>query len=348
MAHDIEISVEYHDELNPKIWDGDNMHLDVRVALLKSALAFLDFLEVENLKIKGAIFVGSNASYNYTQYSDCDVHILMDFSQTLCANLAENFFQTKKTLWNQIHAGVNVLGYNVEIYPEDIGNKVKAAGVYDLLKGEWIKKPKQEKPSYDSSAVAAKVDALVDEIDSICSADNLPEIEEMFRKLTKMRRAGLARAGEFSTENLAFKTIRNLGYIDKLAKSRLAAQDDELSLNHKCPICETPEGGFDRCTVQTVNAFADFYHFQPIRLETEIPLTGEDVVNALQKRGLKMRADPSATGKTLSQWIPAHRTGTWYVSTDGHAMALIQGNLVDAEHKGPDQRRIVGAWEFRR
>lgn len=343
-----DVSIEYHAKLNPYIWDGDDIRLDVRVKLLKSAYAFIEFIDLPDLKIEGVQFVGSNASYNYTDYSDCDVHVIIDFDESPCPEMAENFFQTKKTLWNKMHEAVNVNGYKVELYAEDIKNPTKASGMYDLLKGEWIKKPVKEEPSFDNAAVAAKATALANEIDAICAAGDIEDVNDMFAILKDMRRAGLAQAGEFSTENLAFKTIRNLGYIDKLGEARLKAQDSDLSLNRECPICETPEGGFDRCTVQTVNAFADFYHFQPITRETDIPITGADVVHALQHAGLSYQRDESAAGKALSQWIPAHRTGTWYVSTDGHAMALINGTLVDAEHKGPDNRRIVAALQFRR
>jgi hypothetical protein len=342
------ITVEYHDSLNPAIWDGEDMRIDVRVTLLKSAYAFVEFLDVPDLEIVGVRFVGSNASYNYTEYSDCDVHVILDFEKSPCPDMAENFFDTKKTLWNKIHEAVQVNGYKVEIYAEDIKNPTKAAGVYDLLKGEWVNKPKKEKPKFNDADVEAKVDALTNEIDAICSAGDLDDIQKMFDLLRKMRRAGLVKAGEFSVENLAFKTIRNLGYIDKLSAARLKRQDDDLSLDRECPLCEMPEGGFDRCTVQTVNAFAQYYHFHPITRENDIPITGADVVHALQHVGLKMQVDRTAKGKALSQWVPAHRTGTWYVSTDGHAMALINGTLVDAEHKGPDNRRIVAAVQFKR
>jgi uncharacterized protein YsxB (DUF464 family) len=344
-----DITVEFHDSLNEKIWDGDEMRLDVRVTLLKSAYAFIEFLDMPDLKIEGVQFVGSNASFNYTDYSDCDVHVVIDFDESPCPELAENFFLTKKTLWNQMHEAVSVMGYKVELYAEDVKNPATAAGVYDLLNGKWLKRPEKEEPEVDCSAVSAKAEAMVNEINAICATQDKNEIEQMFERLRLMRKAGLVEAGEYSVENLAFKTIRNLGYIDKLSKARLKAQDKELSLDHECPICETPEGGLNRCTVQTVNAFADFYHFQPITHETQIPITGADVVHYLEGHGLKQALrDASAPGKSLAQWLPAHRSGTWYVSTDGHAMAMINGQLVDAEQKGADGRRIICAIQFKR
>jgi hypothetical protein len=45
-----------------------------------------------------------------------------------------------------------------------------------------------------------------------------------------MRRSGLDTAGEFGVENLAFKIVRNLGYLDKLSKAYTQQQDRDLSL----------------------------------------------------------------------------------------------------------------------
>ena len=39
-----------------------------------------------------------------------------------------------------------------------------------------------------------------------------------------MRRAGLDQGGEFSVENLAYKILRNLGYLDRLSR----ALDDQI------------------------------------------------------------------------------------------------------------------------
>jgi hypothetical protein len=46
-----------------------------------------------------------------------------------------------------------------------------------------------------------------------------------------MRQAGLDAGGEFSTENLAFKIIRNKKFLDKLYKTKNSKVDQELSLD---------------------------------------------------------------------------------------------------------------------
>jgi len=55
----------------------------------------------------------------------------------------------------------------------------------------------------------------------------------MKERITNMRKAGLERAGEWSTENLVFKKLRNLGVIDKLTDKIRELEDQELSLESK-------------------------------------------------------------------------------------------------------------------
>ena len=45
-----------------------------------------------------------------------------------------------------------------------------------------------------------------------------------------MRSAAVKKGGEFSVENLAFKILRNEGYIEKLHNAFTQHQDSELSL----------------------------------------------------------------------------------------------------------------------
>ena len=45
-----------------------------------------------------------------------------------------------------------------------------------------------------------------------------------------MRIAGLKQSGEFSIENIVFKELRNLGYIDHINDHITSNQDKDLSL----------------------------------------------------------------------------------------------------------------------
>lgn len=227
----VSAGIAFHDTLNPAIWDGDEMRLEVRVHLLRAAKEFYEFLDVEGLRLSDIIFTGSNCAYNYTSLSDCDVHLLVDFENSVCPDLAENFFNTKKSLWNASH-DIEIRGYGVEMYVEDTGEPVKAQGVYSLVTGNWVRKPSREKPEWNDSDVFAKVDQLADEIDRLLdSTPDYQDIQDMFARLRKLRKAGLEKGGEFSVENLAFKALRNLGFLERLSDARTQSQDSSLSLN---------------------------------------------------------------------------------------------------------------------
>ena len=58
-------------------------------------------------------------------------------------------------------------------------------------------------------------------------------LRKIKERITTMRKAGLEKAGEWSTENIVFKILRNLGIIDKLTQQIRELEDEELSLEQK-------------------------------------------------------------------------------------------------------------------
>jgi len=103
--------------------------------------------------------------------------------------------------------------------------------MYSILEDEWIKRPRHTIPDIDNSAITAKVHDLVVQIDhAIDSADDAEDLKRITDKLRRMRRSGLDSGGEFSVENLTFKTLRNMGYIKRLHDGYLHRQDQQLSM----------------------------------------------------------------------------------------------------------------------
>jgi hypothetical protein len=223
-------NIRFHDQLNPKLWDGTSLRLEVRVRLMRAALAFYKFLEVQELKLTDIVITGSNAAFNFTDLSDIDIHLIVDYDKALCPDIAENFFTTKKTLWNLSHKIV-IRGHGLEMYVEDTKTPAYSNGVYSLLRGVWIKEPAATKPTWDDAAVIMKTESIADQIDALLDGDADPvKVETLLRKLKVMRQSGLAAGGEFSTENLAYKSLRALGYLDRLWQAKEKAQDADLSL----------------------------------------------------------------------------------------------------------------------
>ena len=72
-------------ELNQSIWDGEKLNTLVRERLLKIADDFIEDLEiVEKEDIEDIRLTGSLANYNYTSYSDIDLHVIIDFQKVVC------------------------------------------------------------------------------------------------------------------------------------------------------------------------------------------------------------------------------------------------------------------------
>lgn len=229
-------NIAYHSELNPQVWDGTNLRIDVRLRLLEIAKKFIEYLEVPNFKLKDIILRGSLVNYNYTQYSDFDLHLVTNYEELGC-DIAENFYMAKKRIWNDEH-DITIKGYDVELYVEDVDAENVSAGTFSVLDNKWLRIPKREDPNIDERAVSAKARTLMAEINRARRSNDVDEIQRLQDKIKTMRKAGLDRAGEFSTENLAFKIVRNKGYLDKLYKAKTQAIDNELSLDEALQLAE--------------------------------------------------------------------------------------------------------------
>ena len=57
--------------------------------------------------------------------------------------------------------------------------------------------------------------------------------DKVKNKIAKMRQIGLSDQGIYSPENLAFKMLRNAGYLEKLSALKIEAYDRMMSLTLK-------------------------------------------------------------------------------------------------------------------
>jgi hypothetical protein len=224
-------NIAYHDQLNPEVWDGDKLRVDVQYKLLEIAKRFIEYLEVPDFKLEDVILRGSLTNYNYTQYSDFDLHIVTDFSVLDC-DITEAFYMAKKRIWNDEH-DITIKGHEVELYVEDRDAKNVSEGTYSVLDSKWLRIPKHNPPTIDDRAVSAKARDLMTQINRAVKTGSVEDIQRLQDKIKTMRQAGLDQGGEFSTENLAFKIVRNKGYLDKLYKNKNSKFDQELSLDER-------------------------------------------------------------------------------------------------------------------
>ena len=222
-----------HSSLSKKIWVGKDMLPEFREALLKIADAFIDYLGVD-IDITDITMTGSYANYNYTEFSDIDLHILIDMrSIDADTNLVDEFFAAKRSFWNDRH-DIELKGIEVELYPQDVNEEHSSSGVFSVLEDRWLIEPTKFKSKLDIEKIEKSSSKIIKEIESaiknsIKTSDN-NDIERMLKKLKKMRSAGLSRAGELSDENVIYKVIRSRGLLQKLFDKKYEIDDLNLGL----------------------------------------------------------------------------------------------------------------------
>jgi murein DD-endopeptidase MepM/ murein hydrolase activator NlpD/LAS superfamily LD-carboxypeptidase LdcB len=239
-------SFDLQDELNSKIWikvKGDNYFISqkVREKLLEIAYEFIEFLNVDII-VSDVHLTGSLANYNWSQYSDFDLHIIADFEQfpKNKLDLYKELLTLKKTIFNS-DQNIKIYGYDVELYAQDENEEHTSTGVYSLISNDWIEKPKKEKFEINKSVLKKKIDQWTEKIDKILeSAEEEKDlqkskkiIDNLKTKLKEYRKIGLEKGGEMSYENLVFKYLRRSGHIEKLFNFKKEKLDKGLSLKEQ-------------------------------------------------------------------------------------------------------------------
>jgi predicted nucleotidyltransferase len=236
-------AIEKHTTLNSKLFTKDEVLKDkVRDKMLEIVDEFLADLKEQDIKIKvdDILLIGSNASYNYTKDSDIDLHILANAKAAeYKSDIAAALYGAYRTIFNK-KLDITLYGIPLEIFVETEDSARVSNGVYSIKKNKWVKRPIQEDiPEYDTKAL----DELVDKWEADCKdlianikADKLDDEKKVVKMLEdiyeKLRKKGIAK-GEYSPENLAFKELRNKGYLDQLKDYRNELVSKRLSLEEK-------------------------------------------------------------------------------------------------------------------
>ena len=222
------------------IWQSeDRIKPEITSRLIQIALDFLQNIDVHPDDLSDIILTGSIANYNWTEFSDIDLHLLIDFRKIdKNTDLVSEFFNAKKADWNKMHQ-IMIKGHEVEIYVQEVNEPHISTGVYSLLEDEWYIKPNKEIPKINYDTVKIKAKSLMDQIDRVQNIYDRKNYEAsqnvsniLKDKIKRLRRCGLAEKGIYSTENLVFKTLRNNGYIKKLLDLKNKSYDNMMSLNH--------------------------------------------------------------------------------------------------------------------
>ena len=228
-----------NNELNAKFFDKKGLKPHIIRRLVKIAQNFYKNLKIY-VPIDYITLTGSLANYNWSKYSDVDLHILIDFTQfdevPEDRELIEDYLSARRALWNKKHK-IMIKGFEVEIYIQDSSEPHVSTGVYSLMNKNWLVEPRREEFKIDNKDVEKKAKSLMDLIDRGEGILKDKKYEESYLfatklkdKIAKFRKAGLETGGQYSAENIAFKVLRRNEYLKKLSSLVTDSYDKKMSM----------------------------------------------------------------------------------------------------------------------
>jgi hypothetical protein len=232
MSEEIKSTLEYHQTLNPKIWEGFDLKTEVREKLIEIGNAWAEWAKIPVQAIKDMILVGGNANYNYTPKSDIDLHLLIDVDAIPdCPAYIDEYLKDKKQLWSLTH-DIKIYDQPVEVYAQDMNDGfVQDQGVFSIGQNTWLTEPVYKDITLDDVYTLQKVQDYIDQINNLIdsNADD-SAFEKLKKKFREMRSEAIKSGGEFSQGNLIFKELRNLGYLDRITNYLRSRANERLSL----------------------------------------------------------------------------------------------------------------------
>lgn len=223
-------AIKVNDTLNPKLWDLTTNELlpDVKNQLMSIVEVFENYIDIP-LNIVDIQLVGSNASFNYADTSDIDLHIIANFELTSTDTaILQALCDAKKTSFNKTY-DIRIKGLEVEVYVQDINAGIVSNGIYSLCLDEWVKFPVpiNNVVKHDNTIALKK---WTDRINQVIATNNKSEIEDIINTLYLIRHNSIAVDGEYGAGNQLFKDIRSAGLLQQLKDALIKSTSDELSL----------------------------------------------------------------------------------------------------------------------
>ena len=199
LLSELKLTLQSHEELNPRLWD-DKKKLDPEVwrALDRIGKEWAEFANIPKGAIKDVIVTGGNANYNYTKYSDIDLHLVIDKDMIDCQDVLDDYFQSKKQLWALTH-DIKVKGQPVELYAQSYRDPFREGqGIYSLKSNKWLQEPTPYKINRKHPEVIRKVKDLMFQIDTLIDSrsDDRDAFKRLKSRLKEMRSSAIEKGGE--------------------------------------------------------------------------------------------------------------------------------------------------------
>ena len=230
-------SFKVQTQLEPTIWRDNTLDPQIRDRLLEIVQNFIGGLS-KDVEIRDIHITGSLANYNWSSYSDLDLHVIVDFLKA-DDNVArlKAYFDEERMRWNDEN-NIKIGDYEVEIYVQDASEVHFSGGIYSVLNDKWLTEPIPYEGEIDFATARKKSDDITTQVNLLGHVvragsynTGLKSIERLKRKIRRMRRAGLeSNAKEFSPENIAFKILRREGILKKLNDLKYNVEQKEIDL----------------------------------------------------------------------------------------------------------------------
>lgn len=230
-----------NDTLNPVIFD-ENMKMKEEISdtLLQIAKDYFTSLKI-NIPVKDITMTGSLSNYNWSKYSDVDLHIIIDLDKMGDKkDMIKDLLDAKTRAWNDKH-DITVKGYDVELYLQPYDQEHFSTGVYSVLNDEWVIEPKIQDDTIDKKNVVKKYNSIVNTVNDIYKdfakkkdyKDVISRLENLRDKIKKTRTAGLEGKGEYSLENIVFKLLRRNDIMEKIGDLLVKAYDESMTIDEE-------------------------------------------------------------------------------------------------------------------
>ena len=218
---------EEHDQLNPKLWDGDQLRPEVKIKLLQIADKFREFVDLD-IPVLDVHITGGQVTYHYTEQSDLDLHLIVDYGKIQCDQEVEELLDTKRLLFKEKFQ-INIRGIPVEPGTEDI-NRPTVSSAWSLKTDSWIREPKNYSGKIDHENVKKQYKYWDKLIGSVLDQNDLRSAQKVLKLLRKYRKSGLKHSGEYGVENLVYKSLRNSRVLAKLVNFVDSGDTQDLSI----------------------------------------------------------------------------------------------------------------------
>lgn len=221
-------AIEFNQTLNPKIFRDRKLLPEVKQKLLAIANDFKEYCDIE-FPVQDVQITGSQVSYHYTEESDLDLHLIVDYDKITCDRELEELFDTKRHLYER-EFDISIRGIPVGLYVENQATPGVSGGQYSVVKDQWIKEPKPFTGEIDQQQFEKDLNTWQKTIDAVLGQNDVKLAKKCLKSLRNYRKLGLKTTGEYGIENLVYKALRRSNHLASLSDFVDKAHSSSLSI----------------------------------------------------------------------------------------------------------------------